>query len=101
MEQVAYAEADASVRINPTQVFRPVPQDVWGFHIGGYAVLEKYLKSRKGRTLTLDEIDHVAAIANALAFTLNQMGRIDAAWRAAFDDGGQKAQPGDRAAANR
>jgi len=100
VEQVAYAEADASVRINAAQCFRPVPKAVWEFHIGGYPVLEKYLKSRKGRNLSLDEIDHVAAIANALAFTLGQMEGIDAAWRAAFDHGGKASRPDDRAAAS-
>jgi hypothetical protein len=64
-----------------------VPEDVWNFHIGGYQVLDKYLKSRKGRKLTLDEIDHVAAVADSLAFTIEQMARIDKAYRAAFDSG--------------
>lgn len=61
-----------------------MPQAVWDFHIGGYQVLAKYLKSRKGRTLSLDEIDHVAAVADSLAFTIDQMAAIDVAYRAAF-----------------
>ena len=48
-----------AIAINKTQIFKPVPQAVWDFHIGGYQVLDKYLKSRKGRTLSLDEINHV------------------------------------------
>ncbi len=40
--------------INKTQYFSPVPQDVWEFHIGGYQVPDKYLKSRKGRALSLE-----------------------------------------------
>ena len=57
-------------------------------------MLENYLKSRKGRALSLDEINHVAAIAdslaftNSLAFTIEQMARIDEAYRAAFPDRG-------------
>ena len=46
---------------------------VWAFRIGGYQVLDKYLKSRKGRVLSLDEIRHVARICDALAFTIEQM----------------------------
>jgi hypothetical protein len=65
-----------------------VPKEVWEFHIGGYQVLDKYLKSRKGRTLSLDEINHVAAVADVLAFTIEQMEKIDAAWRKAFPDRG-------------
>ena len=44
-------------------------------------MLDKYLKSRKGRPLSLDEINHVAAVADSLAFTIEQMARIDVARR--------------------
>jgi hypothetical protein len=56
VEAVRYLPEEQAVAINKTQCFKPVPQAVWDFHIGGYQVLEKYLKSRKGRTLSLDEI---------------------------------------------
>ncbi|MBV9861587.1 MAG: hypothetical protein JO267_05510 [Alphaproteobacteria bacterium] len=49
-------------------------------------MLDKYLKSRKGRVLSLDEIEHVGAVADSLAFTIDQMAEIDAAYRAAFPD---------------
>jgi len=86
IESVTYAEQ--AISINKTQLFKPVPQDGWDFHIGGYQVLDKYLKSRKGRMLSLDEINHVSAIADSLAFTVAQMARIDEAYRAAFPDRG-------------
>jgi hypothetical protein len=88
VEFVKYAEADQSIHINKDQRFAPVPQEVWDFHIGGYQVLDKYLKSRKGRTLSLDEINHVSAVADSLAFTIAQMEKIDAAYRAAFPEQG-------------
>jgi predicted helicase len=84
VEVVRYSQAEQAVWINKDQCFKPVPEDVWNFHIGGYQVLDKYLKSRKGRTLTLDEIDHVAKVADSLAFTIAQMKRIDTAYIAAF-----------------
>ena len=37
---------------------RGVPETVWNFHIGGYQICEKWLKDRKGRTLSEDEIAH-------------------------------------------
>ena len=40
VEAVRYAPADGSLSINKTQCFRPVPQNVWDFHIGGYQVLD-------------------------------------------------------------
>lgn len=88
VEKPRYVEAEQRVFINDTQSFAPVPKEVWEFHIGGYQVLDKYLKSRKGRTLSLDEINHVAAVADVLAFTIEQMEKIDAAWRQAFPDRG-------------
>ncbi len=86
VEFVRYAPTQQAIAINKTQSFRPVPQPVWEFHIGGYQVLDKYLKSRKGRVLSLDEINHVGAIADSLAFTIDQMARIDAAYRSAFPE---------------
>ena len=67
--------------INKTQYFSPVPQDVWEFHIGGYQVLDKYLKSRKGRILSLDEIENIQNVVNVLRFTIDQMERIDTCWK--------------------
>lgn len=87
VEAVRYVPEQQAITINNTQAFRPLPVDVWYFHIGGYQVLDKYLKSRKGRKLTLDEIDHIAAVAGSLAFTIEQMAKIDKAYRAAFDNG--------------
>jgi predicted helicase len=86
VEAVLYAEQ--TISINKSQSFEPVPQAVWDFHIGGYQVLDKYLKPRKGRKLSLDEISHVSAIADSLAFTIAQVARIDAAYRATFPDRG-------------
>jgi len=88
VDVVRYSPAEEAVWINKTQNFAPVPDAVWQFHIGGYQVLDKYLKSRKGRFLSLDEINHVSAVAASLAFTIDQMARIDAAYRAALPDSG-------------
>ena len=88
VEAVRYSSEEQAIWINKTQFFKPVPQAVWDFHIGGYQVLDKYLKSRKGRKLSLDEINHVAAVADSLAFTIEQMAAIDAAYRAVFPDRG-------------
>jgi predicted helicase len=88
VEAVGYSPEEQTVSINKSQSFKPVPNNVWDFRIGGYQVIDKYLKSRKGRKLTLDEINHVSAIADSLAFTIAQMTKIDAAYRAAFPDRG-------------
>jgi Type ISP C-terminal specificity domain len=74
---VRYSPQEQAIWINKAQFFKTVPENVWNFHIGGYQVLDKYLKSRKGRVLSLDEINHVAAVAGSLAFTVEQMAKID------------------------
>lgn len=56
VEAVRYAPAEQTVWINKAQSFRPVPQNVWEFRIGDYQVLDKYLKSRKGRVLSLERL---------------------------------------------
>jgi hypothetical protein len=88
VETVGYSPEEQAIRINKDQWFKPVPKDVWEFHIGGYQVIEKYLKSRKGRELSLAEIEHVRDVARALSFTIAQMARIDTAYKAAFPDRG-------------
>lgn len=84
VETVRYSPQEETIWINRTQGFANVPRAVWDFHIGGYQVIDKYLKSRKGRTLNLDEQTHVGRIAESLNFTVAQMARIDAAYLAAF-----------------
>ena len=61
-----------------TSGFRGVPEAVWNFHIGGYQVCEKWLKDRKGRTLTNDDLAHYQKIVVALSETIRLMAEIDA-----------------------
>ncbi len=76
-----------------TSGFRGVPEDVWNFHIGGYQVCEKWLKDRKGRTLSADDITHYHKIVVALAETIRLMAEIDrvidehGGWPGAFTTG--------------
>jgi Type ISP C-terminal specificity domain/N-6 DNA Methylase len=88
VEHVRWSAEDQRVSVNKVQSFAPVPEAVWSFHIGGYQVIDKYLKSRKGRRLSLDEINHVARICDALSFTIDQMAAIDLAYAQAFPDRG-------------
>jgi predicted helicase len=88
VEAVRYSPEEQAIWINKTQFFKPVPLAVWEFHVGGYQVLDKYLRSRKGRKLSLDEINQIGAIADSLAFTIEQMAKIDEAYKAAFVERG-------------
>ena len=57
--------------------FKGVREDVWNFHIGGYQVCQKWLKDRKGRTLSKDDIVHYQKIVIALSETIRLMAEID------------------------
>ncbi|MFA7331977.1 MAG: type ISP restriction/modification enzyme [Candidatus Delongbacteria bacterium] len=57
--------------------FKGVPEEVWNFHIGGYQVCEKWLKDRKGRRLSDEDIAHYQKIVVALKETIRLMGEID------------------------
>ena len=80
VEKSAYDKKQQRLYINNDQYFSPIPKEVWEFHVGGYQVLDKYLKSRKGRTLSLDEIENIQNIVKVLAFTIAQMQKIDHSW---------------------
>ncbi len=73
-----YPKFDAGrVRINPDQYFDAVPAIAWAFHIGGYQPAQKWLKDRRGRTLSWDDIGHYQRIVKILAETDRVMRLID------------------------
>ncbi len=75
VETVKYE--NEKVWINKTQYFANVPETAWRFHIGGYQVLQKWLKDRKGRTLAFDDLEHYAKVVSALSQTIELMQKID------------------------
>ena len=77
VEKVSYAEEGQKVFINKEQCFEGVPKEVWEYRIGAYQVMEKYLKDRKGRKLSLDEINHYIKVAKAIQSTIELQEKID------------------------
>lgn len=65
------------VYINETQYFDKVPQIAWEFYIGGYQPAQKWLKDRKDRVLTFEDILHYQKIIIALTETDRLMKEID------------------------
>jgi len=59
--------------------FTHVPEAVWNFYVGGYPVCAKWLKDRKGRTLSPQDIAHYQQIVVALGETITLMAAIDQA----------------------
>jgi len=77
VEKVQYTDKDKRVWINKAQYFSGVPKAVLEFHIGGYQVCEKWLKDRKGRKLSYEDIQHYQKIVVALKETIRLMAEID------------------------
>lgn len=77
VENVRYDENAKRVYINKEQYFEGVLPEVWNFHIGGYQVAQKWLKDRKSRVLTYDELTHYQKIIVAVKETVRLMDEID------------------------
>jgi len=75
VEKISYK--DGNVFINSGQYFGNVPEIAWNFYIGGYQPAQKWLKDRKARTLTSEEISHYQKIIIALVETDRIMKEID------------------------
>jgi hypothetical protein len=61
------------------QFFEGVGPEVWEFQLGGYQVLEKWLRDRRGRNLAFDDLTHYQRIVVALQETIRLMVEIDEA----------------------
>ena len=75
IEKIEYK--DGNVFINSEQYFGNVPEAAWNFWIGGYQPAQKWLKDRKGRTLTNEDIEHYQKMIVALSETEKIMKKID------------------------
>jgi type I restriction-modification system DNA methylase subunit len=65
------------VYINKYQYFERIPENIWLYQIGAYQICDKWLKERKGRKLSLEEIKHYCKIVTALKKTIDIQNRID------------------------
>ena len=75
IEEVKYK--DKKVFLNKNQYFGNVPEEAWNFWVGAYQPAQKWLKDRKGRTLTNEDIEHYQKMIVALAETDQIMKEID------------------------
>ncbi len=77
VEKVAYEKG--RVWINSERYFEPVPEEIWNFYIGGYQVLDKWLKERKKHRISLsaEDIQHFIKVVNVLQKTIDAMKNID------------------------
>jgi len=76
VEKRAYIDSDR-VFINDSQFFDRITPKVWNYYVGGYQVLDKWLKDRNGRVLSLEDQLHFRKIVTALTQTVDIQERID------------------------
>ncbi len=77
VEKVRYDEENERVYFNKRQYFDGISKVVWEYRIGAYQVMAKYLKDRKNRELSLEEIEHYMWMAKAIERTIEVQRRIE------------------------
>ena len=77
IDKIKYDTKNARVYINPDQYFEGVEKSIWEYRIGGYQVCQKWLKDRKGRLLSLNDMKHYVKIVTAISITIDIQKEID------------------------
>jgi type I restriction-modification system DNA methylase subunit len=75
IEGIVYDEQMGRIYINKNKYFDGITPEVWGYEIGGYQVLQKYLKDRKGRNM--DDSKHYSRVITAISATIELQRQID------------------------
>ncbi len=75
IESVKYNEEENRIYINTEKYFSGITPELWNYQIGGYQVLSKFLKDRKGRMM--DDPKFYGKIVTAIAQTIQLQKEID------------------------
>jgi len=75
IERIEYNESEKRLYINSDKYFENIVPEVWNYHIGGYQVLYKYLKDRKGRMI--EDVPRYCKIVTAISKTIDIQKEID------------------------
>jgi predicted helicase len=77
VDKIKYDKEGERVYINNDQYFEGLEENIWQYYIGGYQVCNKWLKDRKGKVLSLNDIKHYCKVATAIKHTINIQKSID------------------------
>ena len=86
VDKIKYDKKNERVYINKDQYFEGIPENIWQYQIGGYQVCNKWLKDRKGKVLSLDDIKHYCKLTTAIKHTINIQKSIDEIYNKAEKD---------------
>ncbi|TXJ39692.1 type ISP restriction/modification enzyme [Brachyspira pilosicoli] len=70
---------DSKIKINSSQYFDNVKEEVYNYSIGGYKPIEKYIKARE--TLTLNSIMHIQKVISVIEKTIELQKSIDEVYK--------------------
>ena len=70
---------DNKIKINSSQYFDNISEEVYNYSIGGYKPIEKYIKARE--TLTLNDIMHIQKVISVIEKTIELQNSIDEVYK--------------------
>ena len=83
VDKIKYDKKGKCIYINKEQCFEGVENTIWEYRIGGYQVLSKWLKDRKGKILSFDDVKHYCKIVTAIKQTIGIQKSIDKIYKEA------------------
>jgi predicted helicase len=86
VDKPKYDDKAGRVYINKEQYFEGVSGEAWTYQIGGYQVCDKWLKDRKKRILSIDEMQTYCRIVTAIQKTIEIQKAIDEDYNAVEQD---------------
>ena len=72
-----YNEKDKNLFVNESLYFKNVDKEVWEYKIGGYQVLDKYLKSHKNENIDYEYFENVIKILASLIEIEAEISELD------------------------
>lgn len=76
IKKVNYDGENERIHINETSYLDSIPKNVWEFIIGGCQVLDTYLKYRKGRELSISELEHIYEVVEIIKETIRLQNKL-------------------------
>jgi len=77
VEKREYQEKEKRIYINEKQYFENIESEIWNYYIGGYQVLDKWLKDRIDKVLSPEDIEHYLKVITTLEYTISLQKQID------------------------
>jgi len=72
-----YDKKEKKLYINDQQYFAGIEIEVWEYYIGGYQVLDKWIKDRVGRNLSREEAEYYLKVITSLQNTIELQKEVD------------------------